>query len=64
MCAKFQYVIANHDGEDRENWDAFGHPLGEARRALAAYASLLAGGTPPGPEHWEADLIPECEGKG
>jgi guanylate kinase len=54
----FQYVIANHDGEDSENWDAFYYPLGDARVALAAFAALLAGETPPGVEHWEQDLIP------
>jgi guanylate kinase len=55
----FQYVIANHDGEDSENWDAFYYPLGDARGALAAFAGLLAGETPPrGVEHWEQDLIP------
>jgi guanylate kinase len=53
----FQYVIANHDGEDSENWDAFYYPLGDAREALAAFAALLAGETPPGLEHWEQDLI-------
>jgi guanylate kinase len=54
----FQYVIVNHDGEDSENWDAFYYPLGEARLALVAFVSLLAGETPPGVEHWEKDLIP------
>jgi guanylate kinase len=54
----FQYVIANHDGEDSENWDAFYYPLSDARKALATFASLLAGETPPGVEHWEQDLIP------
>jgi guanylate kinase len=28
----FEYLIPNHDGEDSENWEAFYHPLGEARR--------------------------------
>ena len=54
----FQYVIANHDGEDSENWDAFYYPLGDARLALLAFASLLAGRTPSKVERWEEDLIP------
>jgi guanylate kinase len=54
----FQYVIPNHDGEDSENWDAFYYPLGDARLALSAFASLLAGKTPLEVEHWEEDLIP------
>ncbi len=31
----FEYVIPNHDGEDRDNWEAFDHPLGDARLASA-----------------------------
>jgi len=54
----FQYVIPNHDGEDSENWDAFYYPLGNARVALLAFVSLLAGKTSSGVEHWEEDLIP------
>jgi guanylate kinase len=53
----FQHVIANHDGEDSENWDAFYHPLGDARVALLAFVSLLAGKTPSGVEQWEDELI-------
>jgi guanylate kinase len=48
----------NHDGKDSENWDAFYYPLGNARVALLAFISLLAGKTPSGVEHWEKDLIP------
>jgi guanylate kinase len=55
---RFQHVIPNHDGEDSENWDAFYYPLGDARRALLAFVSLLSGETPPGVERWEDDLIP------
>jgi guanylate kinase len=53
----FQHVIPNHDGEDSENWDAFYYPLGDARMALFAFASLLAGKTPSGVERWEEDLF-------
>jgi guanylate kinase len=54
----FQYVIPNHDGEDSENWDAFYHPLGDARLALLAFVSLLEGKTPRHAEKWEKELIP------
>ena len=54
----FQHVIPNHDGEDSENWDAFYHPLGDARVALLAFVSLLAGKVSSGVEQWEEDLIP------
>jgi len=54
----FDYVIPNHDGEDSENWDAFYYPLGDARKALRAFAELLEGKIPPGVEKWEEDLLP------
>ena len=55
---KFDYVIPNHDGEDSEHWDAFYYPIGDARRALLAFAALLKGQVPPGVERWEKDLVP------
>ena len=55
---KFQHVIPNHDGEDSENWDAFYYPLGDARLALAAFVTLLGGGTAQGVETWEETLLP------
>jgi guanylate kinase len=54
----FDCVIPNHDGEDSENWDAFYYPLGDARRALSAFVSLLEGKVTEGVEHWEQDLLP------
>ena len=55
---KFDYVIPNHDGEDSEHWDAFYYPIGDARKALLAFAALLQGEILPGVEKWEKDLIP------
>ena len=54
----FEYVIANHDGEDSDNWEAFYHPLGDARKALLALAALLEGKIPDNVEKWEQDLLP------
>jgi guanylate kinase len=54
----FDYVIANHDGEDSDNWEAFYYPLGEARRAFLAVVALLRGQEPKGIERWEEDLLP------
>ena len=54
----FQHVIANHDGEDSDNWEAFYHPIGDARKSLEAFASLLQGVMPAGVERWEEDLVP------
>jgi len=55
---KFDYVIPNHDGEDSEHWNAFFYPIGDARKALLAFAALLQGDTPSIVEHWEKDLVP------
>ena len=55
---KFDFVIPCHDGEDSEHWDAFYYPIGDARKALLAFAALLRGETPPGLEKWEKDLVP------
>jgi guanylate kinase len=54
----FEWVIPNHDGEDSDNWDAFYYPLGDARRALLAFADLLEGRIPSCAEKWEAELLP------
>jgi len=54
----FEYVIPNHDGEDSDNWEAFYFPLGDARKALLAFAALLEGSVPPGVEKWEEHLVP------
>ncbi|UCD53586.1 MAG: hypothetical protein JSW27_13220 [Phycisphaerales bacterium] len=54
---RFDYVIPNHDGEDSEHWDAFYHPIGDARRTLQAFANLLAGRSPDHVEKWEPDLL-------
>jgi guanylate kinase len=55
----FQHVIANHDGEDSENWDAFYYPIGDARKALEAVVALLEGVvSPPNVERWDEELVP------
>jgi guanylate kinase len=54
----FEWVIPNHDGEDSDNWEAFYYPLGDARRALLAFADLLEGRIPACAEKWEAWLPP------
>ncbi len=42
-ASQFEHFIANHDGEDSENWDAFYYPLGDARKTVEAVASILSG---------------------
>lgn len=55
---RFDHVIPVHDGEANDNWDAFYYPIGEARRALQAFALLLQGEEPRDVEVWEDGLIP------
>lgn len=55
---RYDWVLPNHDGEDSENWDAFYWPLGDARRCLWDFATLLEGNAPRYAEKWPADLIP------
>ena len=55
---RFQYVIANHDGEDSDNWEAFYYPIGDARNSLEAFAALLKGSIPSSLEKWDGDLLP------
>jgi guanylate kinase len=55
---RFDFVIPNHDGEDSDNWDAFYHPLGDARKSLQAFVGLLGGSVPAGAEKWDAGLLP------
>ncbi|MGO8794681.1 MAG: hypothetical protein ACLQLC_07650 [Candidatus Sulfotelmatobacter sp.] len=54
---QFQHVIPNHDGEDSDNWEAFYYPIGDARKALLAFAAILEGAVPPGVEKWEQELL-------
>jgi guanylate kinase len=53
----FEHVIPNHDGEDSENWDAFYYPVGDARKALLAFADLVGGKTSPLVEKWDEHLL-------
>ena len=53
----FEHVVPNHDGEDSENWDAFYHPVGDARKALLAFAGLINGEVSPLVEKWDEQLL-------
>lgn len=56
----FDYVIPNHDGEDSDNWEAFYHPIGDARKTLEAFAELLRGSVPGSAEKWDQKLVPSA----
>jgi guanylate kinase len=53
----FDFVIPLHDGEANDNWDAFYYPIGDARRALLAFAAILRGESTPLAERWEPELL-------
>ncbi len=57
MAHFFDHVIPNHDGEDSENWDAFYYPVGDARKALLAFAGLLKGEKTETVERWPDGLV-------
>ncbi len=54
---RFDHVIPCHDGEDSEHWDAFYYPIGDARRALAAFVALLEGSGSAWAEKWSRELM-------
>src|SRR5579863_276112 len=54
---RFDHVIVNHDGEDSDNWIAFYYLIGDARKAVEAFAGLLMGEVPAGVEKWEEGLV-------
>jgi guanylate kinase len=57
LAHKFDHVIANHDGEDSDNWNAFYYPLGDAGRTLRIFAQLLKANKAEGTERWEKNFI-------
>jgi guanylate kinase len=57
---RFDHVIPNHDGEDSEHWEAFPEPIGDARRAVQAFADLLRGEVPAIAERWDERLLADA----
>lgn len=54
---RYDHVIVNHDGEDSDHWDAFYYPIGDARKAVQAFAALLTGMSSAGMERWAQGLL-------
>jgi guanylate kinase len=53
----FDSIIANHDGEDSDHWDAFYFPIGDARTTLLCFAGLLQGHSHAAAQQWPANLF-------
>ena len=57
MAWQFDYVIPNHDGEDSDNWEGFYYPVGDARKTMNCFLSLLKGKKPMLAENWDENLL-------
>jgi guanylate kinase len=57
QASLFDHIIVNHDGEGHDNWDAFYYPIGDARKALRAFAAIVTEQPPNHTEHWSQDLF-------
>lgn len=57
-ASQYDYVLANHDGEDSDNWDYFYYPIGDARKTLLSFVDILLGNEPGYYERWPQDLLP------
>lgn len=58
LAHMFGYVVPNHDGEDSGHWNAQSYPIGDARKALLAFSSILEGRAPAFAERWPGALFP------
>jgi len=61
QAPRFTWVLPNHDGEDSEHWQAFPHPIGDARKAVYAVAGLLRGEESDILERWPEDLFDSAD---
>jgi guanylate kinase len=57
FAADCDAVIANYDGEDSDNWDAFYFPVGSAYKTLKCFAMLLRGESCAFAETWPRDIL-------
>lgn len=53
----YTWIIANHDGEDSDNWDQFPLPVGDARKSVKAFAEICEGGRPSEYEQWSSGIL-------
>lgn len=56
LARNFSYIIPNHDGEDSDHWRICGYPVGDAGRAVEAFAALCAGRSSDMVEQWDESL--------
>lgn len=57
LASDFDMVLPNHDGEDSNHWEHFGFPIGDARKILEAFVSIIQGGEPTIAESWDPSLF-------
>jgi guanylate kinase len=57
MAPLFDWVIANHDGEDSEHWDTFYYPVGDARKAALAFVEIIRESSSEMAEQWPDDAF-------
>jgi guanylate kinase len=53
----YTWIIANHDGEDSDNWEQFQVPIGDALRSVKAFADICKGEQPLGCEQWSPEVL-------
>lgn len=53
----YAWIIANHDGEDSDNWDQFPFPIGDARKSVEVFAKICTGGRPSECEQWSSEML-------
>jgi len=57
MAWKFDYIIPNHDGEDSENWEDFGFPIGDARETVKTFVQIIKDQNAPKSEKWSKTIL-------
>lgn len=54
---KYDFIIPNHNGEDSENWTILHEPIGDARKSVQAFVSILQSAPVDFIEHWDENLL-------
>ena len=54
---RFDYILANHDGEESDHWNLLPHPIGDAAKTLLSFSQILNKESPTFVEKWTKNLI-------